>query len=264
VNVYGGDKSDPDLVLGQNVEVVGQVTEYNGTTEVSATDETYARVTPLGMQAVPGPRGLIYNQFITEGLEGLLVEFTGAVVDAPVVSGSGKNFNVRNGNSNIAIRVGDATGINTSAVTPGLRVHITGIASQYDSDPPYDSGYQVLLRFPEDVTPVTDSLPPSPEPRIMAITPNPFAPDLGEVVRIEVNAPVSTRLTLRLFDLEGRHVKTLLENVPGGHQEVVWDGTNGRQEKVTIGMYLCHLGAIDPAGKATNLNRIVVVGTPRR
>lgn len=262
VNVYGGDKTDPDLALGEIVEVTGQVTEYSGTTEITTTDPSYGRITTLGIGIVPEPRQLIYNQFITEALEGWLVEFTGAVVDAPVVSGPGKNFEVRNGNSAIAIRVNDAAGINTAGILPGRTVRIAGIASQYDGDPPYDSGYQVLLRFPSDITQVADSIPPSAQPEILAISPNPFSPDLGEVVRIQVNAPVSSRMNLWVFDLAGRHVKTLLENHPGGHEEIVWDGNNEEHERVTIGMYLLHLGVVDPSGKNTNLDKIVVVGTP--
>lgn len=269
VNVYGGSKSDFDL--GRRVVVTGVVTEYNGVTEVAASSANVS-VWDLA-DSLSRPKTLIYNQFPTEPIEGLLIDFEGIVNAPPAYAGGGYNLEVRNGDATVALRYGETAGFDNSVLTSGAKVHVTGIVSQYDKEPPYNTGYQVVPRFPApysyggrnypaDIELITDLTPPSDSPEITGIRPNPFSPDWGEVAWIEINTPSTDRVTLRLYDLKGRLVKTCLNNAPGGHQTYPWDGKDNMGRRAGIGIYIAHLRSLSPQGGSVDRTKLVVLGTP--
>ncbi|RMG68791.1 MAG: hypothetical protein D6715_01330 [Calditrichaeota bacterium] len=86
------------------------------------------------------------------------------------------------------------------------------------------------------------------------ISPNPFSPD-GDgredftVVRFEL--PVETAfVSLRIFDIRGRLVRTLAEGLPAAsHGQLIWDGKTNTGRTGRIGMYLLVLEALNPAKK---------------
>jgi len=269
VNVYGGKISDFDL--GRRVVATGTVTEYNGVTEVVATAANIS-VWDLA-DTLPVPKTMIYNQFPTEEIEGLLIDFEGAVGSPPSYAGGGYNLEVRNGDATVAVRYGETSGFDNSSLTSGARVRVTGIVSQYDKTPPYNTGYQIVPRFPEaygyngrqhpaDIELITDLTPASESPVIAGVKPNPFSPDWGEVAWIELNAPATDRVTMRIYDLKGRLVKTCLNNAPGGHQNYPWDGKDNMGRRASIGIYIVHLRSVSPQGGGVDRTKLVVLGTP--
>ncbi|MDH4038915.1 MAG: T9SS type A sorting domain-containing protein [Candidatus Krumholzibacteria bacterium] len=85
---------------------------------------------------------------------------------------------------------------------------------------------------------------PGPAPRQLALyqnVPNPFNPTT--VIRYDV--PVSgTPVTIRLYDVAGRLVRTLVDEArPAGVHHVSWDGRNGHGESVATGVYFCRMQA---------------------
>jgi len=73
--------------------------------------------------------------------------------------------------------------------------------------------------------------------------PNPFNPDI-EVTHIEYYLETPATVTIRVFNLEGKPVRTVMENVSksgGLHYEDTWDGLNDKGKKVTSGVYICVL-----------------------
>ena len=67
---------------------------------------------------------------------------------------------------------------------------------------------------------------------------NPFNP----VTTISFQLPVDSRVSLRVFDLLGREVKTLVEeHAEAGIRTAAWDGTNSSGNKVGSGVYLYRL-----------------------
>jgi flagellar hook assembly protein FlgD len=70
--------------------------------------------------------------------------------------------------------------------------------------------------------------------------PNPFNP----VTEIAYHVPRESEVTIRLYDVAGRVVATLVDGVvkPGRH-ETVWHGTNGAGEPVGSGVYFCTMEA---------------------
>jgi hypothetical protein len=76
--------------------------------------------------------------------------------------------------------------------------------------------------------------------RLAENVPNPFNP----VTKIRYHVPRESEVTLRIYDVAGREVLTLLDRVvePGRH-EAVWDGRDARGEAVGSGVYFCVMEA---------------------
>jgi hypothetical protein len=70
--------------------------------------------------------------------------------------------------------------------------------------------------------------------------PNPFNPQTN----ISFALPADSRVSLKIYNLSGQLVRTLLdENLPAGTHTVHWDGTNISGEKVASGIYFYKLTA---------------------
>ncbi|MBI2418310.1 MAG: hypothetical protein HYV28_10505 [Ignavibacteriales bacterium] len=66
--------------------------------------------------------------------------------------------------------------------------------------------------------------------------PNPFNPS----TRISFSTPETGRVSLYIYDILGRHIRTLVtENLNPGFHEVKWDGTNAGGNNVACGVYIC-------------------------
>jgi len=82
--------------------------------------------------------------------------------------------------------------------------------------------------------------------------PNPFNPR----VVIECRLPRSTRLTVKIYNLRGQLVKTLLDaEREAGKQSVVWDGVDQSGRQVASGVYFCE----SRAGAASEIRKLVMV-----
>jgi hypothetical protein len=65
--------------------------------------------------------------------------------------------------------------------------------------------------------------------------PNPFNP----ITSIKYDLPADAHTVMEIFDITGRHVKTLVdENQTAGFKTVRWDATNGNGNNVSAGMYI--------------------------
>jgi len=71
--------------------------------------------------------------------------------------------------------------------------------------------------------------------------PNPFNP----VTTIQYDIPVDAEVILVVYDIVGRHVKTLIHaNQTAGYKSIRWNGMNDLGQSVSAGMYFYHLQAI--------------------
>jgi hypothetical protein len=71
--------------------------------------------------------------------------------------------------------------------------------------------------------------------------PNPF--NSTTTIHFEVPSGWIAPVTLRIFNVQGQHVKTIiddLEVLPGTHQ-VVWNGKDAMDKEMPSGIYFCHL-----------------------
>ena len=70
--------------------------------------------------------------------------------------------------------------------------------------------------------------------------PNPFNP--STIIRFGL--PVAEKVTIKVYDVLGREVKTLInEELRPGYQQVEWDGTNNYGSRVSSGIYIYRMVA---------------------
>jgi len=102
-----------------------------------------------------------------------------------------------------------------------------------------------MIKFWDIDAPVGVSAAPAPTGfSLSQNTPNPFNPS----TTIRFTLPEAVRVTLAVYDVNGRLVRTLVgfadsaaPTFPSGHHEVVWDGSDGMGRPVASGVYLCRL-----------------------
>ncbi len=75
----------------------------------------------------------------------------------------------------------------------------------------------------------------------LKLYPNPFSPDgdgFDDELNIEYQIPLGSNLTVKIYDVKGRSVKTLLQNQPAVSGKTVWDGKNDEGKIVRTGIYV--------------------------
>jgi len=245
--------------------IKGTVDEYNGLTEVKVNNPS--DVTLISRwDPIFKPETLATSVGLDESTEGrlLCVKKSKVVTPlTPIAAGGGYNFTVANGQAYITIRLETGTGINVDSMRnmmgKGDIFTITGVGGQYDSHEPYTTGYQLL---PRDMNDIVMEIPSeTTEVLTCTITPNPFSYDLGEVADVKITAPHNSSITAKIFDAEGRLVKILVVNYPGGSYETYWNGEDEYDKKVTIGLYLIHIVVKETDGKTEKLTKPIIVGT---
>jgi hypothetical protein len=97
-----------------------------------------------------------------------------------------------------------------------------------------------ILQFDEpfgDPTPVED--PKLPKHLVLESYPNPFNP----ATTIRFALPKSDRVSLAVYDVTGRLIRSLLDNSskPAGFFEAEWDGTDAHGKQVASGVYFFRL-----------------------
>ena len=96
----------------------------------------------------------------------------------------------------------------------------------------------------------------APEFRADAPYPNPGSPPLT----FDFQTPASGTATLRVFDLMGREVRTLVAgDLPPGPHTVTWDGTNNAGQGVSSGVYFYRLRVETADGAFDELLTVVLV-----
>lgn len=82
--------------------------------------------------------------------------------------------------------------------------------------------------------------------------PNPFNPS----TTIRYDVPERAHVSLSIYSLEGRLIKTLYNDVKtSGHHQVTWDGTDNSGNEVSSGVYIYHLRAV----KYSSTNKLTFI-----
>jgi hypothetical protein len=94
------------------------------------------------------------------------------------------------------------------------------------------------------ITPVeSGEITSVPLPRVFHLAqnhPNPF----NAATRISFQVPESMKVSLKVFNVRGQEVKTLLnEQVESGRYSLLWDGTDHLGTAVASGIYFCQMRA---------------------
>jgi phosphatidylserine/phosphatidylglycerophosphate/cardiolipin synthase-like enzyme len=146
----------PTVVRGDSVQVTGVVTQYNGLTELQPINSS----TILGTNKVVTPVVINTNQIRVGGepYEGRLIRInniiavkntSGAPVTQWTVSSSGTNYRIFDGIDSCDIRIFATTNIANTPI-PQFPFSVIALNSQFDSSPPYNSGYQIIPRALSD------------------------------------------------------------------------------------------------------------------
>ena len=99
-------------------------------------------------------------------------------------------------------------------------------------------------------------------------SPNPFSPDgdgFEDHCIFSWNLPAAIALLrLRIYDIEGRCIRTLLNSVPSGSTGVtVWDGLDDTGSRARIGMYVVLAEALDAASNSVAATKTIIVVATR-
>jgi len=87
---------------------------------------------------------------------------------------------------------------------------------------------------------VDDQLPETPAEMRLTAAPNPFNP----TTRIAFSVPVAGAVDLSIYDLQGRHVRTLLaEHLEAGDHATYWDGRAQDSRRLPSSTYFARLAA---------------------
>lgn len=83
----------------------------------------------------------------------------------------------------------------------------------------------------------------------------------GEKIPITIHAILDTRVSCRIFDVQGRLVKVLFDGRLTGTdtRTLEWDGRDETFEFVPAGLYICHVESADNAGNTTTDRAPIVV-----
>ena len=265
INVYAYESASPGQIsAGERWRITGEIKQYNGLVEISPSDPSDFQY--LDNPGVPDPLQLALNQGVTESVEGLFLALGSSsqgqwvtVANDPESAGGGYNFSVWNGQTAVAVRVNESTGIIMSGITAGTRLFLKGIGGQYDSEPPYDSGYQLLPRYQSDLQVYQPSI--SDGFHLELLTENPFAPSMGETLNIEYGGPSDMSFTVTVFDRSGRTVRVLADSRPAG-DVAQWNGRDDSGEMLPIGPYIVLLEGVDSEGKRYTTTETAVIAAP--
>ncbi|MEZ4765758.1 MAG: hypothetical protein R3C26_22000, partial [Calditrichia bacterium] len=175
--------------------------------------------------------------------------------------GGGSTLEIRDGRGSTSVRVWDTARLDLSQFNVNDRILAEGVSglfvSQGDSIFQLLTTYQDQIRLDPDYNPSLDNVS-------LRVEPHPFVPDRGETIEISYNAAaVNNQVTVRIFDLGGRLVSTLLDETAALVERTFeWNGRDELNELVPLGTYVCHLEVIEPvSGKKKSKLAPIVVGT---
>jgi hypothetical protein len=86
--------------------------------------------------------------------------------------------------------------------------------------------------------------------------PNPFNP----TTTIEYSVAVPSRVTLRVFDVAGRVVRTLVDaHVAAGRRTATWDGATDLGERAASGVYFVRMETVGERGGFTATRKLALL-----
>ncbi len=247
---------DTNIQRGNLVQISGSVTEFNGVTEV----EYNSSVLLAEEQPLPEPLKLTNQQVNSPRWDGTLITTEGVIIEK-FSAGGGTTMEISDGDGTTNIRVWDTAQLNLDDFIVNNRILVEGVHGLFISNG--DSIYQLLTTYQDQIR-LDPNYAPSLENVSLTVEPHPFVPDRGETIDITYNAAaVNNRITIRIFDMGGRLVATLLdETATLVEQTFSWNGRDELNELVPLGTYICHLEVVEPvSGKKKSKMAPIVVGT---
>jgi len=263
----------PGIQRGNLIVIRGIATTYGGSIQLGSFNgsPTAGDIVVLGEHMpLPPPivvetgdrrlqKEIVRTSSSTDYGAGTWVQTTGTIYLVEENVGGGTNVAIDDGTGNLTIRIWDSMNLDSVSLNGrtylmrdlvGVRCSVAGPSSTYNGD------FQMLAGYAEDFTVPTISA--APEEFFLEVPNRPFAPDIGQKLHIFYGVPATSEVRLRIFDLRGHLVTTLVEKRAGGPDEVVWDGRNELNELLPIGTYILHLESVRAGSSSTKVKPIVV------
>ena len=268
----GAAAAHPGIQRGNWIRISGVVNQFEGVIQLgsftSSSTTVLAENVPLPDPIVihtgdyRAQRRIVRVSDPSLSGAGTWVKSSGTIYRVDENIGGGTNIAIDDGTGNLTIRIWDSMNLDSVELNDqwfllrdlvGKYVHVAGPSSTFDGD------FQMLAGYAEDFSsdPFTDV--PS-ETMKLELPARAFAPDLGQAITIKYDAPALSQVRLRIFDLRGRLVRTLVDKQAGGPGIYTWDGRTDVRELVPIGTYILHLESVKD-GKSDAQTKPIVVGT---
>jgi phosphatidylserine/phosphatidylglycerophosphate/cardiolipin synthase-like enzyme len=146
-----------NILFGDSVRVSCTMTNYNGLAEMKYVTGNSYSILSRGHSVEPKVVTIsdIQNQKWNgiENLESVLIRLNNVTINISGTFGAGTSYSITDSSGTLGsgLYVNKYVSSIIGTVIPTIKVDIIGILSQYDSSPPYSTGYQIQPRFIQDI-----------------------------------------------------------------------------------------------------------------
>jgi beta-lactamase superfamily II metal-dependent hydrolase len=154
IDLFNTSQNFGPFSIGDSVEAIGLVTQFNGLTELTVSSVSGL---PPGTIAAATPQVVTLSQLadggVGEPLEGRLIRVDNVTITSGAypAGGASGNLTIADSTGSAVMRIDSDTNIDGTP-TPSGTLSVTGVLGQFDSSSPFDSGYQLMPRSLADIT----------------------------------------------------------------------------------------------------------------
>ena len=241
---------DTSFGRGDSVLVAAEVDEFDGKPEL-----IYSSITVLKQNAKVPVEEITISEFNTLKYGYTFVKVWGKVISRsdPYGTNTGANISLQDASGEVTtVRIWNSTDIlfneNLDLINPeldsllqvGSIIEVAGIGGEYSGASQLQPAYATDIS--EKLEGQTGDFGAT-----LSVSPYPFVPQLGEVIKYSYSFPSDARIKLRVFDTVGRLITTLYDEYRGisFYTEATWNGRDNLNSLVPSGTYLIHLDIID-------------------
>ena len=241
---------DTSFTRGDSVLVVAEVDDFDGKPEL-----IYSSITVLKQNASVPVEEISISEFNTLRYGYTFVQIWGKIISRsdPFGTNTGANISIQDASGEVStVRIWNSTNILfnedmqlinnelDSLLQVGNVVQVAGIGGEYSGASQIQPAYASdIIEKLEGQTGNFDAT--------LSISPHPFIPQIGEVIKYSYSFPSDARIKLRVFDTAGRLITTLYDEYRGisFYKEASWNGRDNLNRLVPSGAYLIHLDIFD-------------------
>ena len=241
---------DTSFTRGDSVLVVAEVDDFDGKPEL-----IYSSITILKENASIPVEEITVSEFNSLKYNYTFVKIWGKVISRsdPFGTNTGANISIQDASGEVTtMRIWNSTNIlfNTSnqlinleldsLLQVGQIIEVSGIGGEYSGASQIQPAYATDIV--EKLEGQTGNFSAS-----LSVSPYPFVPQLGEVIKYSYSFPSDARIKLRVFDMAGRLITTLYDEYRGisFYKEATWNGRDYLNRLVPSGTYIIHLDITD-------------------
>ena len=241
---------DTSFNRGDSVLVDAEVDDFDGKPEL-----IYSSITILKENASIPVEEITVSEFNSLKYNYTFVKIWGKVISRsdPFGTNTGANISIQDASGEVTtMRIWNSTNIlfNTSnqlinleldsLLQVGQIIEVSGIGGEYSGASQIQPAYATDIV--EKLEGQTGNFSAS-----LSVSPYPFVPQLGEVIKYSYSFPSDARIKLRVFDMAGRLITTLYDEYRGisFYKEATWNGRDYLNRLVPSGTYIIHLDITD-------------------